>query len=234
MNFKEAFKAIFNTVSPPACAGCGAIGHTFCTDCIAQVRWINRPICELCGIPLQDDQTLCFRCMKFRPKLRTRAALIYAKPVSSAIHQFKYNGNFQLAEDLGSLMAQSWQQWRSEIAVDVVMPVPLHAQRFQSRGYNQSEKLAHAFAVAEDLPVDIDTLFRTRNTKPQAKLEARKRIGNVKAAFAVVKHVSGMDILLLDDVVTTGSTLLACAHALLDEGASSVTAFCLASRQSDQ
>ena len=166
--------------------------------------------------------------MKFRPKLRTRAAVRYDDPINPTIHAFKYTGNFGLANDLGKLMAIAWDKWEAELAVDVVVPVPLHANRFQERGYNQSEELAKVFADSVGLSLDTNLLFRTKHTKPQAELNARKRIGNVQAAFAVVNDVKGKQILLIDDVVTTGSTLLACAHTLLDEGAASVAAYCLA------
>ncbi len=227
-------KSMAKLFAPPACAGCNRVGSLFCDDCVGRLRWIFRPICDICGRALKGDQSLCFPCMKQPPKLHTRAALFYGPPLSSAIHRLKYHGDVQLADNLGKLLSQSWREWRDEIAVDVVMPVPLHPQRLQQRGFNQAEQLAAVLCRDYQLALETNSLFRTRNTLPQRSLGARRRVGNVKSAFTVVAEVQGVDILLVDDVVTTGSTLLACAHALLDEGANSVTAFCLASRQHER
>ena len=123
-------------------------------------------------------------------------------------------------------METAWETWKHDI--DIVMPVPLHPDRFRERGYNQSELLAKAFADSAELPFETSSLFRSKYTKPQAGLKATTRRNNVQDAFSVLGIVDGQRILLIDDVVTTGSTLSASADALLDAGAATVSAYCLA------
>jgi ComF family protein len=124
-------------------------------------------------------------------------------------------------------MTTYWQQ--HPMAVDVIVPVPLHAARFRERGYNQAALLAHELARYTGLTVDEQTLVRKRATAPQTKLDAKQQKENVHAAFSCSGDtLAGKRVLLIDDVCTTGATLEACAIALLESGAHSVQALTLA------
>jgi ComF family protein len=143
-----------------------------------------------------------------------------------AIHRFKYDGLSVLAEPLGALMAAYW--WTHPLAADVVVPVPLHRRRVRDRGYNQSALLAEVVSSAHDVPIDTDVLARHRATVPQVGLSVDRRSQNVQGAFRCTDNrLAGMDVLLVDDVCTTGATLEACADALLDSGARRVRALTL-------
>ncbi len=139
----------------------------------------------------------------------------------------KYNGLFALTEPLAALMIQAWPSWR--LPIHLALPVPLHPERKRSRGYNQSELLVRHLCERLELRADPHALHRIRNTPPQVDLSGSDRISNVAGAFsAEPDKVRGKNVLLVDDVYTTGSTLSEAARALLAAGASSVSGYCLA------
>jgi len=146
--------------------------------------------------------------------------------LSGAIVQFKYHGEWARTAHLGGLLASAVAQFQH---VDALIPVPLHSTRLRQRGFNQSLLLArHAGDV---LNIDVmEALRRTRRTEAQVTLGAEQRMANVAGAFAVQPNtpVAGLSVVLIDDVVTTGSTLSACAKALIGAGAMSVEAVSLA------
>jgi ComF family protein len=124
-------------------------------------------------------------------------------------------------------MAQRWPEWAQ--APDMIVPIPLHVRRLRSRGFNQAQLLAHQLGAALGIGVNDLVLWRERNTKPQVDLSPIDRKKNVQKAFeAKPGSVKGINILLIDDVFTTGATMNSAADALLEAGAKSVSAYCLA------
>ncbi len=180
-----------------------------------------------CGGAAPNLGSVCSACRTAHSSLdQLHAAVIFEGPIRPAVHALKYQGKFGLGAPLASLMADVWS---GEVEFDVVMPVPLHAARQSDRGYNQSEKLAAPFAARIGKPLVVDALFRTRDTRRQVGLNERQRTKNVLNAFeAVSEHVADQRVLLIDDVCTTGSTLVASADALMRAGARGVSAYCLA------
>jgi ComF family protein len=160
-----------------------------------------------------------------------RTAVFYLGPAAEVIKQFKYEGYFGLARPLGELMLDGWPGWQR--TVDLVIPVPLHAARQRERGYNQSELLARFLARQLGWRVETAALKRVRRTRPQVGLNMVERRANVSGAFiAEPSLVKGKQILLIDDVRTTGATLVASAEVLLAAGANAVSAYCLAEADS--
>jgi len=144
-----------------------------------------------------------------------------------AMHWLKYRGRTVLADPLGGLMAEYWAQHPMQL--DVVVPVPLHADRLRQRGYNQAALLARQMACRVGLTVEEQTLVRQRSTSRQVDLNAKQRKQNVRDAFRCSGDgLAGKQILLIDDVCTTGATLEACAMALHAGGARNVQALTLA------
>lgn len=219
--------AFLSFVFPPVCANCRKVGEVFCFECVAAVAWMQEPICQKCG-RLYKTNRICSICADRPLSLQQiRAAVLFADPVQSMIHKLKYESMFGLAEPLAALMVEAWPQW--ETAVDLIIPIPLHAERHKKRGYNQSELLARHFGQSLGLPMNTSALQRVRQTKPQVGLNISERQQNVQAAFcAEDEAIAGKNILLIDDVCTTGATLSAAADTLLLAGASTVSAYCLA------
>ncbi|MBC7261756.1 MAG: ComF family protein [Chloroflexi bacterium] len=218
---KEAF---LDFLFPPHCVNCGREGDWLCPACQNQLSFILPPLCPKCGRHL-GNALHCTACQSLR--IDGIRSVAYSEGIlREAIHQFKYNGIQVLALPFGRML---YACWRSEnIPADVLVPVPLHPQRIRQRGYNQSLLLAEQLSRYTGLPVDQTTLQRVKNTLPQVDLDARQRRENVTDAFQCTSaSLAGKDIVLIDDVCTTGATLEACSDALKAQGARSVWGFTL-------
>lgn len=155
-----------------------------------------------------------------------RSVSAHVAPLREAIHALKYNGMRVLAEPLGEILADYWRL--AVLPSSIVVPVPLHEARLRQRGYNQSLLLAKSFAARVGLPVESRALIRQRNTRCQVELSPAERRINVEGAFRCHPGaLVGECVLLIDDVLTTGATLEACASALLDAGTKEVWALTL-------
>ena len=213
-----------------------------CSDCVSAFASISSPKCTCCGIPFksrQDQNHLCGDCITRPKKFRmARAAMACDQQLMAVIHRFKYAAKTQLARPLGGLMFSVFmRQWEGE-KVDLILPVPLHPQKFRSRGFNQSYLLIHSWkAVAnamhtalQDIPIHTDVLIRSKATVPQTGLGRRQRLKNVKGVFSLrfPEKVYGKKLLVVDDVYTTGATVNECARILLKFGAERVDVLTLA------
>ncbi len=161
------------------------------------------------------------------PLSGARSAAHLSGPLREAVHSLKYEGVRALAGTLGQIVYDCWEAepW----TVDVIVPVPLHPQRRRERGYNQSALLARELARHTSLPVVEGALLRVTPTQPQVGLNAAERVENVRGAFRCGgDDLSEQRVLLVDDVLTTGATLRACAQALLEGGAQGVWGLTLA------
>jgi ComF family protein len=147
-------------------------------------------------------------------------ATVFAHPIRPAIHDFKYEGTRDLAAPLADWLVAAWRLHR--LSADLIVPVPLHAQRERERGYNQSALLAHRLSAAVGAPVAPAELVRTVRTRPQVGLTQEQRRANIAGAFLCAGRVTDLRIVLVDDVCTTGSTLEACATELTAAGAAAV------------
>lgn len=188
--------------------------------------------CFACGLeaPLNED-CLCKACETSIQRageltapdglLGLYAAFFYEEPLHRAMHSFKYLNARYIARYFAKAITlpKHWQ-------FDVIVPVPLHQEKLKERGYNQSALLAALLSKRLLIPVNEGLLSRSIYTKPQAGLSSAMRRENLQFAFSAVNNVSGSSILLIDDVVTTASTLTACAQALNEKGAAKVYAAC--------
>ena len=197
-----------------------------CPDCQQKMVRIKEPLCSRCGRELPVPG-LCQACAA-APQLlgQVRAPLRYEEPLSSVIHLMKYEGYFALTEPLAALMAQGWPRWT--MPIDYLVPVPLHARRRRKRGYDQAALIARHLSRSVEVPGADKILKRSRHTRPQVGLDAEERQNNVKDAFRTVGRVDNQHLLLIDDVYTTGATMSAAAETLLNAGAATVSAYCLA------
>lgn len=175
---------------------------------------------------------MCRQCQYHPPGLSgLRAVSSYEEPLRSCIHALKYNGNTRLAEPLGQLLARAY--WHYALQLDAIIPVPLHDERQQQRGYNHALLLAEICAGQVNLPLYENMVVRYRATPAQVGLPAGERRQNVAGAFCcspafTTGALFGRRILIIDDVYTTGATLEACAAPLFAAGTKEVWGLVLA------
>jgi len=220
---------------PPCCAACRArlfapAGDHLCHDCLESIRLIEPSICTVCGQPFHGPQGTdhtCGQCIKNPPSFKTaRSVFQYQGSVRILIHRIKYNDDGHALMALSSLARE--HVLLDYVKPDMVIPVPLHSKRLRKRGFNQSLRLAGA--IFPHIPLRVDILTRTLNTKPQTELSMKERHRNVKNAFEVASPLpEGVKtILIIDDVYTTGATVRACAKTLKKAGAKEVHVFTVA------
>ena len=223
---------------PARCILCAGAGREpaldLCADCEADLPWVAAA-CSRCGLPV-DDPTLpgtttgCARCRdRALPYRRCHAGFRYEFPLSELVHGLKYDGALANARVLGTLLAGGLAQQPVRREVDLLVPMPLHTARLVARGFNQSLEIARFTATALRMELDARALHRCRETAPQVGLAREARADNVRGAFAAVESkVAGRAVALLDDVVTTGATVVEASRALLIAGARAVDIWCVA------
>lgn len=194
---------------------------------------MSSPICPKCGIPFSGagEDHLCGSCLSFPPAFdRGRGAFLYEGAIRDLIHAFKYNQKIHLRYPLAMLTLQGISDFQKENELDIIIPVPLHRKRLRQRGFNQAVLLGQIMSRVLSLPMLPDAMTRVRYTEPQVELSSSERRLNVKGAFSVKdgSSVAGKRILLLDDVMTTGSTMDECSRELKKAGAANVTAITIA------
>jgi ComF family protein len=202
----ELALAVRDVLLAPRCAGCGDPGSWFCLAC--------RDQCE----PVAHDG-----------RLAIRAAGAHAGPLRAAVRRLKYGGEPGLAEDLGALVAlELARDLARGLTVDVVVPVPLHRSRAAVRGYDQALLLAQAVAARTGLQLR-PALHRIRGGRPQVELDRAARAANIRGAFvAEAGALRGLRVALVDDVATTGATLMDASAAARAAGARAVRAYVVA------
>jgi ComF family protein len=158
------------------------------------------------------------------------SAYLYADALRELIHLFKYGKRRYLGSFLGGLLADSLRSKAAELSFDAIVPVPLHWWRYCSRGFNQATDLARPLSRQLHVPILKKNLRRIRHTPPQVSLSPKERKSNIRNAFKVSRpaKVRGKRLLLIDDIITTGSTLNECARVLKAAGAAGVTILTLA------
>jgi ComF family protein len=222
---------------PPQCLHCEALvptHGTLCLTCWQQVQFIADPICLCCGHPFDyalGDGALCGNCLRDKPPYaRARSMFRYDDTSRVLVLKLKYQDQLHLAGIYGTWLAKAGRE--IIIGSDFIVPVPLYYWRFVGRRYNQAALLAHALGKECGLPVIPDALLRMRATESQSGLTHSQRHTNVKGAFdANSNHapaIKGKNILLVDDVMTTGATLSECTRCLLNNGVLSVNVLTLA------
>ncbi len=223
---------LLDMIYPRSCMGCGKPSpETFrymCWDCWTDAAHIEPPFCELCGDPvagtIQHDY-ICYACSAERPFFdAARSASRYDGVVGEALRQLKYEKALWLACDMAELMQNCLNAEFPGQTFDLVVPVPLYHVRRRERGYNQSAVLACELAKRMRCKMSSRALRRIRPTATQTNLTAAQRLSNVQNAFQFEreKQLTGRRVLLVDDVMTTGSTVNACAKALKKGGVNSV------------
>ncbi len=219
-------RSVADLVFPIHCCGCGREGGIICEWCVDGLERLTLPYCRICAAP--GIEGVCRWCREHpRGFDSLRSPYRFDGAVREAVHALKYRGVRAAAGTLAGLMTEYLQH--NPVSADAVIPAPLHSRRLRSRGYNQSALLAREIGKVLNLPAREDLLVRIMNGRPQVEAQSREeRRNNVAGSFACESDTSGLTVLLIDDVATTGSTLSECALALKAAGTLKVYALTLA------
>lgn len=228
---------LLDIIFPKFCVGCGKFGSYYCLRCIKEIQQ-GELVCPNCERPSIGGLTHPL-CQKKYGLDGLWSLGVYQGGIQKAVKKLKYRFVTDIAEDLVDLMVEYWAKFGPEFLEEIkkdqgrgwiVTPVPLHPKREKIRGFNQSALLGKLISKKLGLEYQ-DTLVRTRYTKPQAQLKGWDRKNNIKGAFSpssTIRYTLNANILLIDDVWTTGSTLKECCYVLKKGGAKKVWAITLA------
>lgn len=196
----QFLKSVLDLIFPPRCEACWSLGpEAFCDSCVKKINYLS-------------------------PSAFSHSVGVYEGPLKKAIHRFKFKKKTRLAESLGVLMVKYLSRNLDMNLIDLILPVPLHEKRMKERGYNQAELLSLVLTKYYDVPTVSGALFRVKHTHPQFDLPRAERFKNIRGAFEVKggQLLRDKNILLVDDILTTGSTVAECTRVLKASGAGSV------------
>jgi ComF family protein len=227
---RRPFRLLLDVALPPLCPACrepvGDVGG-LCAACWSRLSFITRPYCERLGIPFAYDPgpgILSMQAIADPPAYtRARAVARFDEVARALVHSFKYGDRLDLAPTLGNWMASAGRELLAD--ADALVPVPLHWRRLWARRFNQSAALANVISQVSNVPVTT-VLKRVKATRQQVGLTKTERAQNIQGAFRVPRalrgETAGRRLVLVDDVLTSGATVDACAKALLAGGAAQV------------
>lgn len=207
------------------CILCGTFSGNgvWCQSCDADLPRLGNAHCPVCGLPTLNGG-ICGKCLKHSPSFdATLSAYAYAFPIDKLVQAIKFSGRLALVNQLADALAS-----RIVNRPDLIIAMPLHPLRLQERGFNQSQLLAQRLANNLGVSLLTDVCKRTRNTNPQSILPWQERGKNVHNAFICTADLSGKHIAVVDDVMTTGTTIEELARTLREKGAIKVSAWVLA------
>uniref|UniRef100_A0A7C4EWX5 ComF family protein n=1 Tax=Desulfomonile tiedjei TaxID=2358 RepID=A0A7C4EWX5_9BACT len=237
---KWVIDGISSLLFPPCCTICekpvGNPEEVICASCRDSLAYVEIPLCETCGRPLPDGHEpgqLCGKCMSTSPPFdKARYAVFHQGNVRRALVNFKYGGLLHHGRGLSLLLTEAFQKFFGSSHIDFIVPMPMHPRRLIKRGFNQVVFLGGKLAEHTGIPMKRGALVKIRDTLPQVGLSRTQRLTNVKGSFGVSKseELRGRQVLLLDDVSTTGSTIAEAALTLKKAGTTAVFVLVLALR----
>lgn len=227
------YDCIQELLYPSVCPFCGKISKDgICHTCQKKISYITEPRCMKCGKPVQnEEQEYCYDCSRFEYAFEQGYSLwIHHQPVSGTIYQYKFHNKRCFANIFAKEMVKNYGWAIKKWEIQAIIPVPLHKSKRRKRGYNQAEILAEAIAeewwkegLGNQLPVLKNVLFRIKKTKPQKMLDDFERQKNLQNAFAVAEKWKPVkNVLVIDDIYTTGATIQKIAVKLKEAGVENV------------
>ncbi len=237
LQLKKLKNSLLDLLFPPICRVCNHLLTDYedgglCLVCLKDVPPVNSPMCSVCGRDFKisgEIDHICEKCLRQKPPyIIARAVTFYAEPVSSLLHRLKYKFDTTVAPPLLKI-AQGFDFSPFE-SCDVVIPVPLYYKRLKVRGLNHALILARLFFPDKKDLIYSNILVRTRDTVSQTTLNGIARRKNLQSAFCVENKsvIRGMSICLVDDVYTTGTTVIECSRVLMEAGAAEVKVLTMA------
>lgn len=233
---RRAGEIVLGVLLPRQCLLCRSVTTPdgpdgLCAACWQRIQFLSEPMCRICGVPGgaagigNTEAPHCGACLAAPPSYgRGRAVFVYDEASRQLVTHFKFGDGLEAVPTFGRWMARAGADLLSE--ADILVPVPLHWRRLVARRFNQAAVLAAAIERETALPVAVDALVRARATRHQVGLSERARARNVAGAFRLGPRgrvqVEGRRVVLVDDVLTSGATVEACAKALLRGGAAAV------------
>ena len=220
------WKKCLGILFPQTCYFCGRIGtEPMCPECRKKVEYIEEPRCKRCGKPIRyQEKEFCHDCTEKEFFYEQgRSIWLHKGPVKWSVYQFKYKNRRvyaeYYAEECYRLYARQLKEWK----IDLIVPVPLHKRRRRKRGYNQAEILACQLGRLSGIPVSAKSVVRMKNTRPQKELNDKERKKNLHDAFGVIKTFqTTRNVLIVDDIYTTGNTINSMARSLKEKGVEKV------------
>lgn len=226
-------KKLLDYFYPPRCPICDEIlppGIIICEGCTKEAVTIAEPMCKKCGKPIENgEREYCSDCAGRQHTYRQgKAVFLYKAGMKKSMYRFKYSNRREYAQFYAKCAAKIHSSWILRNRIEVIVPIPMYPGKRRRRGYNQAEIFARALGKELGIPVDAGIVRRVRNTVPQKALNDKERQRNLKNAFQLAPNiVKYSQILLVDDIYTTGSTMDAVAAVLLSGGAQNIYYICI-------
>lgn len=227
------YVSVLSIFFPPRCPVCDELllpGKEICEPCRKKIKVIEEPMCKKCGKPLTDERKeYCSDCRKKQHfYTQGKAVFVYDGAIRISMYRFKYSNKREYAPFYAKVAAERYGTWLKRKGVEAIVPVPMYFWKRQLRGYNQAEVFAKALGKELQIPVECKMVKRVRNTIPQKELNGEERRCNVKNAFQFTEDiVKYKQIVLVDDIYTTGSTMDAVTEVLLAAGVKKVYYICI-------
>lgn len=211
---------------PQTCYFCGKISDKkMCGECAKKIIYIEEPRCKKCGKPIRyQEKEYCYDCDKREFFYEQGKSIwLHKGPVRWSVYQFKYRNHRIYAEFYAEEWMRLYGDKLKDWEIDVIIPIPLHRKKRRKRGYNQAEVLARKLGELSGIRVDTKSVVRIVNTKPQKELSHVERYKNLQKAFCITPHwKDAKNVLLVDDIYTTGNTIDSVARKLKEKGAHKV------------
>lgn len=236
MKLASLHKNILNYIFPQSCILCFELiqsDQSLCANCWSKLNFVAKPYCNSCGriLPIDIAENInCLSCIKKKPTFdKARSIFTYDDVSKRLIHHFKYYDRTILAKTFTNLICNRYQNIIDQ--ADLIIPIPMHRIKRIFRLYNQAAILAKAIATHSKKPISYEVLVKTRWTKAQTSLTKKQRLTNLFGSFAIKNksEIKDKNIILIDDVMTTGSTVSLCASLLKKAGAKKVIVITVAS-----
>ncbi|PKO02933.1 MAG: hypothetical protein CVU43_05230 [Chloroflexi bacterium HGW-Chloroflexi-5] len=225
LQFTSLFWKSMDWLYPPRCCNCDRWGFVLCEDCFKLIEPLNGNLCKKCGHPIFGKSSFCEECrLSPPPYTQMRSWTSHTGPTRKAIHALKYKRNLVIGRILAQPLIEMIE--KSGWQIDLVVPIPLSKTRMRTRGYNQAALISRYLATSLNIQHSTNCVKRVRDTSTQIDMDVNKRFTNLLDAFyANPATLKKRNILIVDDVITTGATMHNCAKAILNAGAEKI--YCL-------